>query len=90
MVQYVCREPGCSKTYEIYASWYSHVSLKHKGPRVTCKTCGQLFHTAAQLYRHAYSQCQPVAPTPPSSPTEALAPCARKPSSLASTYVEFT
>ena len=91
MVQYVCNEPGCGKSYEIYASWYTHTQLKHRDPRVACKTCGRLFHTASSLYRHAYKdQCQPVTPKPPSPPREALTTNIKRPSTLASTYVDFT
>ena len=64
MVQYECK--ACCKRYERYASYYSHLSLKHKDPKVKCDKCCKLFHTRAQMYSHCFrDQCQAPQKTPP-------------------------
>ena len=83
MVQYECKV--CEKTYERYASFYSHLTMKHKAPKVECVTCGKLFHTRAKLYAHCFrDQCQ--ARTPQDVP---VASAPRITSSLSASFIAF-
>ena len=84
MVQYECKL--CQKSYEVYASWYSHTQLRHRDPRVKCTVCGKLFQTRAQLYAHAFKdRCQ----APRAADQEALT-YVRKPATLsAAAFVEW-
>ena len=81
MVQYECKV--CGKTYERYASYYSHLTMKHKAPTVKCDKCEILFHNRAKLYAHCFrDQCQ--ARTPQDVP---VAP--RTTSSLSASFIAF-
>ena len=52
MKRYVCKH--CDKGYDVYSSYYTHVAMKHADPKVACAKCTQVFHTHAQLYKHAF------------------------------------
>ena len=63
-VKYAC--PHCPKVYGVYASLYSHKTVKHSEPTVACGSCFKRFHTHSQLYKHVFTSHAKV--TPPEVP----------------------
>lgn len=87
MAVYVCAH--CKKNYDVYASYYSHVTTKHKEPKIKCPNCDEKFNTYIQLYTHNYKVHNASTETKPASSTHIAIPPPDKTRSALSNMLVF-
>lgn len=48
----VCKE--CGKQFQVYNSYYSHMTYRHRPPSVGCNHCSEKFRSVPERNQHFY------------------------------------